>query len=190
MAAGLVISLMKSTLFSNFPRVLLGLLIGAFLFLGSCQSKNPIEGIELTDEISVARPVLTSLRFQQINGEEFGFQTENKKWTVLHFWATWCKPCLAEFPELKVALPHLQQDSTQFIFATEEELGQIQAFESRHQTGLNLSRFVNSSLADFEIYALPSTVVLDANGKEIFRQVGLLDWKNIKSIEELIQFRP
>ncbi|MCM0041389.1 MAG: TlpA family protein disulfide reductase [Algoriphagus sp.] len=146
--------------------------------------------MESTSEMTTASPVLTSLRFQQANGQEFGLQTENKKWTVLHFWATWCKPCLAEFPELKKALPNLQQANTQFILASEEDLEQIQAFESRHQTGLNLSRFVQGSLANFEIYALPTTLVLDAQGKEVFRQVGLVEWENVKSIEELIQSKP
>ena len=178
---------MKSTVLSNSTRGMLGLLVGSFLFLGSCQSKNPTEGTAATEELSSNR---ASARFQLANGEEFGLQTEDKKWTVLHFWATWCKPCLAEFPELKNALPNLQQDDTQFIFASEEDLEQIQAFESRHQTGLNLSRFVQGSLADFEIYALPTTLVLDAQGKEVFRQVGLVEWKNLKSIEGLIQSKP
>ncbi|MDP4905412.1 MAG: TlpA family protein disulfide reductase [Algoriphagus sp.] len=178
---------MKSTLLSNPRQALLGLLLGSFLFLGSCQSKNPSESKIATEELSSNR---ASARFQLANGEEFGLQLENKKWTVLHFWATWCKPCLAEFPELKEALPNLQQTTTQFILASEEELGQIQSFESRHQTGLNLSRFVKGSLADFEVYALPTTVVLDTEGKEVFRHVGLMEWKNIKSIEELIQIKP
>lgn len=175
---------------SNPIQGMLGLLLVSFLFLGSCQSKNPSEGMKSTEENTVVSPVLTSLRFQQANGEEFGLQPKDKKWTVLHFWATWCKPCLAEFPELKKALPTLQQSNTQFILASEEDLEQIQAFETRHQTGLNLSRFVQGSLADFEIYALPTTLVLDADGKEVFRQAGLVEWKNIKSIEELIQGKP
>ena len=178
---------MKSTLISNPTPALIGLLLAFFLFLGSCQSKNPSESKAATKEPSSDR---ASARFQLVDGEEFGLQPETKKWTVLHFWATWCKPCLAEFPELKNALPNLQQDHTQFIFASEEDLEQIQAFESRHQTGLELSRFVQGTLADFEIYALPTTVVLDSDGKEVFRQVGLVEWKNVKSIEELIQSMP
>lgn len=181
---------MNSNPLSNSTRGLFGLLLGSFLFLGSCQSKNPSEGTASTEELTGTVPKLTSLRFQLANGEEFGLQPENKKWTVLHFWATWCKPCLAEFPELKKALPKLQQDHTQFIFASEEDLEQIQAFEKRHQTGINLSRFSKGTLADFEIYALPTTLVLDSQGKEVFRQVGLVEWKNLKSIEELIQSKP
>ena len=181
---------MKSTVLSNSIRGMLGLLIGSFLLLGSCKSKNPSETTASTEEHSAPSSHRTSARFQLANGEEIGLQPENKKWTVLHFWATWCKPCLAEFPKLKEALPTLQQDDTQFIFASEEDLEQIQAFDKRHQTGLNLSRFVQGSLADFEVYALPTTLVLDAHGKEVFRQVGIVEWKNLKSIEDLIQSKP
>ncbi len=181
---------MKSTVLSNSIRGMLGLLIGSFLLLGSCKSKNPSETTASTEEHSAPSSHRTSARFQLANGEEIGLQPENKKWTVLHFWATWCKPCLAEFPKLKEALPTLQQDYTQFIFASEEDLEQIQAFDKRHQTGLNLSRFVQGTLADFEVYALPTTLVLDAHGKEVFRQVGIVEWKNLKSIEDLIQSKP
>lgn len=181
---------MKSTPCSYPIQGILRLLLVSFLLLGSCQSKNPSEGTASTDEITGSVPNLTSFRFQQANGEEFGLQPNDKKWTVLHFWATWCKPCLAEFPELKEALPNLQQANTQFVFASEEELEQIQTFEGRHQTGLDLSRFIQGSLADFEVYALPTTIVLDSEGKEVFRQVGMVEWKNVKSIEELIQSKP
>jgi len=187
LVAGLVHFLMKSTLLSNITRVLLGLFIGSFLFLGSCESKNYSESTAATQESSFNR---ASVRFQQANGDEFGLQTAGKKWTVLHFWATWCKPCLAEFPELKEAIPNLQQANTQFILASEEDLEQIQSFENKHQTGLTLSRFVQGSLADFEIYALPTTLVLDSKGKEVFRQVGMVEWKNKKSMEQLIQSKP
>jgi len=178
---------MKSTTWSYPTQVMLGLLLVSFLFLGSCESKNSSESTAAKQESSFNR---ASVRFQQANGDEFGLQTADKKWTVLHFWATWCKPCLAEFPELKEALPNLQQANTQFIFASEEDLEQIQAFEKKHQTGLNLSRFAQGTLADFEIYALPTTLVLDSKGNEVFRQVGMVEWKNIKSMEQLIQTKP
>ena len=82
---GLLHFLMKSTVLSNSTRGMLGLLVGSFLFLGSCQSKNPSESTASTEEHSAPSSNRASARFQLANGEEFGLQTEDKKWTVLHF---------------------------------------------------------------------------------------------------------
>ena len=181
---------MKSFVVFSFSPRLFWVFFGFFLFLGSCQSKKPNQGTATKEERPSFDPKLAQMKFQLLNGEMFDLQLENKKWTVLHFWATWCKPCLVEFPELKKALPNLQQDHTQFIFASEEDLEQIQAFEKRHQTGINLSRFSKGTLADLEIYVLPTTLILDSQGKEVFRQVGLIEWENIDRIEDLINSKP
>ncbi len=153
----------------------------------SCQSKAPAENVttEAADPFS-----LEELRFQRLDGTEFGLSPEQKTYTVLHFWATWCKPCLAEFPELKAALPRLQSDSVAFFLATEEELDQIQAFEEKRNFGLEFVQLKAASLADFEVHALPTTLVLDSNGKVVYRHMGQLNWQDVTSIEDLISQQP
>ena len=113
-----------------------------------------------------------------------------KNWKVLHFWATWCKPCLAEFPELKEALPRLENDSTQILIASDESFEQIQKFQEKHQTGLELLRLKTGDISDFGIYALPTTIVIDPDGKEVFRKVGQVDWSAVSSISQLIKSNP
>ena len=155
--------------------------------VASCQSKAPAENITT----AAADPFsLEEVRFQRMDGTEFGLSTEQKTYTVLHFWATWCKPCLAEFPELKASLPRLQSDSVAFFLATEEELDQIRAFEEKRNFGLDFLHLKEATLADFEVHALPTTLVLDRQGKVVFRHMGQLNWQDITSIEDLISHKP
>ena len=172
---------------------LLQILLWGFLNLGigillvSCQSKAPAE----SSSNAVADPFsLAEVRFQRIDGTEFGLSAEKKTYTVLHFWATWCKPCLAEFPELKNALPRLQGDSVAFFLATEEELDQIRAFEEKRNFGLEFLHLKEATLADFEVHALPTTLVLDRQGKVVYRHMGQLNWQDVTSIEDLISQKP
>jgi thiol-disulfide isomerase/thioredoxin len=163
-------------------------LILSLLFLVvSCQSKAPAENVTT----AAANPFsLAEVRFQRMDGTEFGLSPEQKSYTVLHFWATWCKPCLAEFPELKAALPRLQSDSVAFFLATEEDLDQIRAFEEKRTFGLDFLQLKEATLADFEVHALPTTLVLDSTGKVVYRHSGQLNWQDISSIEDLISQKP
>jgi thiol-disulfide isomerase/thioredoxin len=159
--------------------------------LGSaCQS--PSKETQLTEmstesEVQKTPPTIS---FESLDGAEVAFAPTENQWTVLHFWATWCKPCLAEFPELKKALPKLDTDKVQFILASDEDLERIDAFQKKHQTGLELIRMKEGSLADFEIYALPTTIILDKEGKEVYRHAGQLKWAEVSSIDQLVTEKP
>jgi thiol-disulfide isomerase/thioredoxin len=172
---------------------LLQILLWGFLNLGigillvSCQSKAPAE----SSSTAAADPFsLEEVRFQRMDGTKFGLSAEQKTYTVLHFWATWCKPCLAEFPELKAALPRLQSDRIAFLLATEEELDQIRAFEEKRNFGLDFLHLKEATLADFEVHALPTTLVLDSTGKVVYRHSGQLNWQDVTSIEDLLSQKP
>ncbi len=157
-----------------------------FLVVG-CQSKAPAENVTATEVTPFA---MSDTRFQRLDGSEFGLSAEQKTYTVLHFWATWCKPCLAEFPELNAALPRLQSDSVAFFLATEEDLDQIRAFEEKRNFGLEFLHLKEATLADFEVHALPTTLVIDRQGKVVYRHMGQLNWQDVSSIEDLISQQP
>ena len=166
-------------------RTLIILFLSILVF--SCQSKAPAENVTT----ATADPFsLEEVRFQRMDGTEFGLSAEQKTYTVIHFWAAWCKPCLAEFPELKAALPRLQSDSIVFFLATEEDMDQIRAFEEKRNFGLEFLHLKEATLADFEVHALPTTLVLDSTGKVVYRHMGQLNWQEITSIEDLISHKP
>lgn len=48
-------------------------------------------------EGDVAVPVL---KIATVDGQEYDLAARRGKWVVVNFWATWCKPCLKEMPEL------------------------------------------------------------------------------------------
>jgi thiol-disulfide isomerase/thioredoxin len=161
---------------------LLGFAVFLLLF-SACRPKSSSDTSNLAQETSGKTKL--EVRFQAMDGAEISFSPEKKKWTVLHFWATWCKPCLEEFPKMKEALPKLESDSVQFILATEETLDQVRAFEERYKTGLDLMRMSQGDLADFEIYALPTTLIYDQQGEVVYTKAGLLDWDSLNTLEEL-----
>jgi thiol-disulfide isomerase/thioredoxin len=43
---------------------------------------------------------IPKLSIATIDGRQFDLASRRGKWVVVNFWATWCKPCLKEMPEL------------------------------------------------------------------------------------------
>lgn len=41
-----------------------------------------------------------TLRVALLDGETYDLASRRGQWVVLNFWATWCKPCLKEMPDL------------------------------------------------------------------------------------------
>lgn len=41
-----------------------------------------------------------SLRIALLDGGDYDLASRRGRWVVLNFWATWCKPCLKEMPDL------------------------------------------------------------------------------------------
>jgi len=41
-----------------------------------------------------------TLRIALLDGETYDLASRRGQWVVLNFWATWCKPCLKEMPDL------------------------------------------------------------------------------------------
>jgi thiol-disulfide isomerase/thioredoxin len=43
---------------------------------------------------------IPKLSIATVDGRQFDLASRRGKWVVVNFWATWCKPCLKEMPEL------------------------------------------------------------------------------------------
>lgn len=101
------------------------------------------------------------------------------KVVVLHFWATWCPPCRAEFPKF-----------AQFAAATRPDdpwvVVPVSIDDSTEPVGPYLSKLSErfpvywddgGTLANsLQVSAIPTTVLLDKHGKVAAQDVGVADW--------------
>ena len=97
---------------------------------------------------------------------------------LVNLWATWCAPCVKELPTLQALAGRAGSPRVIAISQDIAPRGSVDAF------------IENNKLADLEVWhdpkmelsgatgaeVLPTTILYDAEGREVWRYVGDLDW--------------
>lgn len=118
---------------------------------------------------------LKDLGNQPINLEKYKGKT-----VFLNFWATWCKPCIAEMPFIQNAQQQLQNEDVVFILASAEDPTEIALFKQARGYNFNYMRVENSEALG--VVALPTTFIYDAKGKLVFSEAGVRKWDDQDNI--------
>jgi thiol-disulfide isomerase/thioredoxin len=104
---------------------------------------------------------------------------------LVNFWATWCGPCVDEFPELVELSRRYESDGLQLVTVSAnspEERPQVVAFLQRfNPPSRNLlfgSTDLYTMLKAFDsgwVETIPYTALVDRRGKIVFRKEGRID---------------
>ena len=114
---------------------------------------------------------------QTINGRQLSSAALRGKVTIINFWATWCGPCKAEIPDL-VALQDRYRDHVQVIGISEDEAAPdvVQRFANEHKINYPIAMATDAIRELFPgVVALPTSFILDREGRVVQRHVGLLN---------------
>ncbi|MAZ76061.1 MAG: hypothetical protein CMH31_02025 [Micavibrio sp.] len=71
--------------------------------------------------------ILENFTYERLNGKKAYLYDHKGRTTLLHFWATWCAPCLIELPQL-VDLATLQPNIDILAISTDQNIDQISRF--------------------------------------------------------------
>ncbi|MGC1470215.1 MAG: TlpA disulfide reductase family protein [Sphingorhabdus sp.] len=188
---------------SDVPRVMiLFLLLIVPLFLAACDRETapsgqaePAKGQEtakagfglesksgLKAELSYrfAGRAAPDASFTGADGRDVSLSDYAGRPLLVNLWATWCAPCKAEMPTLD-ALAQLEEGEVTVIAVSQDLQGRkpVRAFFDSARI-VNLEPFTDpdnalSSSVGGTI-ALPTTILYDSQGKEVWRIVGGVEW--------------
>lgn len=123
---------------------------------------------------------LPEIRFVDGNGEERSLADYRGQGLVLNFWATWCAPCVREMPALDRLHAELQGAGVAVLALSADRGGGdvVERFYQKHEIE-NLKTLLDKNLATartLDVRGLPTTLLIDSEGKEIGRLVGAVEW--------------
>ena len=104
---------------------------------------------------------------------------------ILNIWATWCKPCIAEFESLEEVKEKFQDMNIKIIAVSNEDLKLINSFLNKRKFNLDFIK-LNGDLSYFNAYSLPTTIVFDKSGNEAFRLTGGVDFNAKNFIDRIL----
>jgi peroxiredoxin len=165
--------------------VVLGIIAAILVFLYAQQGGHRPKIIREGD----AAP---DFRLQALDGRSVSLSELRGKVVLLHFWATWCPPCVEEIPSLDRLYRSQLRDGLAVLAVSVDEGGAsaVKAFLERN--GLTLPVLLNpdrSVAAGYGTFKFPETYLVDRNGIVQYKIIGAANWDNpaaVKVIKDLL----
>lgn len=140
-------------------------------------------------ELAHYETLLKELKLKDLSGRMFTKEELTKGVVVLNFWASWCTPCLKEFPGL-VSLVSEQKDKLLVLGINTDEEEQLQKIKKiKKEYSLNFPIIADNSgeiLNKFLISAIPISIVYkDGKVLDIFKGVNDFASEEFKEVLSL-----
>ena len=156
----------------------------------SAKVKGSYHGMEFMESLESKKKALYSQKptnignpapdFEQpdVSGKKLSLSQFKGKYILLDFWASWCKPCRAENPNLVEVYRKFKEKGLEIISVSLDGVGQKKAWTNAIQAdGLtwlqvsDLKAWQNSAALIYGIKAIPENFLIDPTGKIIAKNL-------------------
>jgi thiol-disulfide isomerase/thioredoxin len=134
------------------------------------------------DAFAVTRPVAATaasgFELPALDGGTVRLDDFRGRVVLLNFWATWCAPCREEMPALAALATQLgPQGLVVLAVSVREPRATVEPFVRglglRFPVALDQEGTVT---ARYHVFALPTTIVVDRQGRHVGSVLGIRDW--------------
>ena len=168
------------------------------LFLAACDRQAP-EGAQGQDDAasfvgqadaSNAGALMPALSLTDPAGRELNLGALQGRPVLLNLWATWCAPCIVEMPMLDELADEL--DGAVRVVTVSQDLqgaSRVEPFFAQRDFR-HLEPWLDPDNAlsyRVESDVLPTTILYDASGREVWRIVGEYDWSSAAAREAVAE---
>ncbi len=144
---------------------------------------NPLSTGAMTTFVFKKTPQpLADVSFLNADGEQVNLKDWRGKVVLLNLWATWCGPCREEMPMLDRLQKELGSDNFEVVALAVDKAGLEGAGKFFQNINVeNLRIFADPTAragTKLRAVGMPTTILIDTQGREIGRLVGPADWES------------
>lgn len=132
--------------------------------------------------------------FKNPDGGDIGIAKFKGVPVLVNLWASWCAPCVKELPTLQKLEEAQAKDGKLAVIAISQDMGpqgSVDAFLASKKVG-RFAAFHDKDMAlttALGVQIMPTTILYDADGKEVWRFVGDQDWTSAEAAKLLAEVR-
>jgi len=165
-------------------------ILGVLLILGCTQPPELPSYQREWLAVEERKPIDLSGTFKTIDGEDVPLIDSDleSKVLFLNLWATWCLPCLEEMPAMASLYEEFSDQGLAMVAVSNEDPEVVRQFLEEHPYPFTILLDPEDTLTlRLEVMALPTTFIVDRQGRIALQQLGSYDWDSPGMID---QFRP
>jgi thiol-disulfide isomerase/thioredoxin len=177
-------------------RAVISLLLGATMILGGCDKQSPPtpqakqaeapvaaapSGPELTGTVDMSHrgETMPIVAFEAPNGDKVTLGDFRGRPLLVNLWATWCGPCVAEMPTLD-QIASRESERLQVMVISQDAQGHKIVDDFWGKQNFKMLQPYLDQKSDlgfaYKTDMIPTTVLYDKAGKEVWRVVGGMNW--------------
>ncbi len=174
------------------------ILTAALLALAACQKAQEPTDNETDPTAAQAGPqkgvdrshkgqAAPDVTFSDADGDDTSLAAVSGKPTLVNLWATWCAPCVKELPTLN-RLAKSRGSALQVVAISQDSGPHPSVVAFLDGKAPDLDPYQDSKMAlsgKLNAEVLPTSILYDAQDKEVWRYVGDLDWTSAEATKLL-----
>lgn len=134
-------------------------------------------------------------RLQSSDGRSVSLSDFRGKVVMVHFWATWCPPCVEEMPTLDGLYRSRAGKDLEVLAVSVDEggVGSVAPFMQKNRLTIPVLFDPRREVAgQYGTFKFPETYIVDRQGVVRYKVIGSRDWAdpaNIKILQDIIEAR-
>lgn len=110
---------------------------------------------------------------------------------LINFWATWCAPCRHEMPAMQRAWEQVRERDVLILAVNlQDSVAQVaQFFEAIPVQFPALLGGDTAMMREWSVQVLPTSLVIDPQGRARYQVIGAYDWDQPAALEALLALR-
>ena len=164
-----------------------------FIYLITLSSSYAKEKLDIKNIVINKNPKnYKEVIFKDINQKVIDIKDFKGKLVLLNFWATWCAPCKEEMPSLDSLQSDIRMNNLKIFpinIGNEDLVKSKNFFQELNIKNLDIYFDNNITLAKtLLLRGIPTTILINKEGKEFARIVGSIDFNDNEFIKWLSNY--